>query len=116
MSATIERAVEPDEIIQALKRFGVSQRDIAAATCVSDRSVRAWTRAGGIRPTSYTRLTDIRDIVLTLRDTLTERGVGQWLRARNRMLDGRRPIDVLAAGGHDEVQRAAEAFVEGTYL
>jgi uncharacterized protein (DUF2384 family) len=116
MTVTIERAVEPEEIIQALKRFGVSQLDIAAATQVSDRAVRAWTRAGGIRPAPYTRLTELRDVVLTLRDTLTARGVGQWLHARNRMLDARRPIDVLAAGDYDEVQRAAEAFVDGTYL
>ncbi|HXH58404.1 hypothetical protein [Iamia sp.] len=49
-------------------------------------------------------------------DALTPRGVAQWLRARNRLLDRERPIDVLAAGEVEKVRGAAEAFVEGAYV
>jgi broad specificity phosphatase PhoE len=51
--------------------------------------------------------------VLLLSDSLTPRGVAQWLRARNRLLDRERPIDLLAAGEVERVRRAADAFIEG---
>lgn len=74
MATTLDRAVEPDEIVVALRPFGVSQRDVAAATQVSDRAVRAW-KTGGIHDESYDRLQYLRDIVLVLADSLTARGV-----------------------------------------
>lgn len=115
MATTLERAVEPDEIVDALRPFGVSQRDVAAATHVSDRAVRAW-RTGGIHAESYDRLQDLREIVLVLSDSLTARGVGQWLHARNRLLDGARPIDLLSEGRVEEVRQAAHSFVDGAYV
>lgn len=115
MATTLDRAVEPNEIVEALRPFGVSQRDVAAATSVSDRAVRAW-RTGGIHSESYNRLQDLREIVLILSDSLTPRGVGQWLHARNRLLGGDRPIDLLAAGRIDEVREAAHSFVDGAYV
>lgn len=115
MVMTLDRAVEPDEIVDALRSFGVTQRDVAAATNVSDRAVRAW-RTGGIHAESYDRLQDLREIVLMLSDSLTPRGVGQSIRARSRLLDGARPIDLLAARRVDEVRRAAQGFVDGAYL
>jgi len=77
-------------------------RSPAGATRVSDRSVHAWTRAGGIRPATYTGLSELRAVVLVLRDALTPRGVGQWLHAPNRMLAGRRPIDAAAVLGNPD--------------
>lgn len=115
MATTLDRAVEPDEIVEALRPFGVSQRDVAAATNVSDRAVRAW-RTGGIHAEPYDRLQDLREIVLILADSLTPRGVGQWLHARTRLLAGARPIDLLAAGRIDQVRRAAHSFVDGAYV
>ena len=115
MVTTLDRAVEPGEIVVALRPFGVSQRDVAAATHVSDRAVRGW-KTGGIHAASYDRLQDLRDIVLVLADSLTERGVGQWLHARNRLLESARPIDLLSEGRVDEVSQAAHSFVDGAYL
>lgn len=40
MPATLDRAVEATEIVDALKPFGVTQVDVAAVTQVSDRAVR----------------------------------------------------------------------------
>lgn len=115
MPTTLDRAVEPDEIVDALRPFGVTQRDVAAATNVSDRAVRGW-RTGGIHAEPYDRLQDLRGIVLILSDSLTPRGVGQWLHARNRLLDGARPIDLLAEGRVDDVRQAAQSFVDGAYV
>jgi Rv2175c C-terminal domain of unknown function len=114
MVETLERPVEASEIVDALKPFGISQVDIASITHVSDRVVRAW-RKGDIRPDRYDRLAQLRGLVLLLSDSLTARGVGQWLHAKNRLLDGERPVDSLVEDRHEEVQRAAEAFVAGSY-
>lgn len=114
---TLERAVEPDEIIGALRKVGLTQRDIATAVHVTDRTIHDWAKAAvEVRSSNYDRLVDIRDVVLILRDSLTERGIKQWLRARNRMLGGRRPLEVLHDGDADAVRNAARAFSEGVYL
>src|SRR4029078_1861131 len=90
-----DRAVKASEIVDALKPFGVTQVDVAAVTQVSDRAVRGW-RTGDIRPDRYDRLAQPRDLVLLWSDSLSPRGVGQWLHAKNRVLDGARPVDLLA--------------------
>lgn len=113
----VERAVEADEIIVAVRRYGVRQRDIATVAHVTDRAVNDWARSRRVaRDESYDRLIEIRDLVILLKDSLSDRGVSQWLRARNRLLEGRRPLDVLAERGFEEVRVAAQAFVDGVYL
>ncbi len=107
--------MEASEIVDALKRFGVTQAEVAAVAHVSDRAVRGW-RESAIRTENYDRLAELRDVVLLLSDSLTARGVAQWLRARNRLLDRQRPIDVLAAGGVEQVHGAAKAFIDGSYV
>lgn len=115
VALTLDRAVEASEIVDALKPFGVTQVDVAAVTQVSDRAVRGW-RSGDIRPDRYDRLAQLRDLVLLLSDSLSRRGVGQWLHARNRLLDGRRPVELLAEGHYDKVRAAADAFIDGAYV
>ncbi len=115
MAPTLDRAVEASEIVDALKPFGVTQVDIAAVTHVSDRAVRGW-RSGDIHPDRYDRLAQLRDLVILLSDSLTPRGVGQWLHAKNRLLEGQRPVELLAEGRYDTVREAAEAFVDGAYV
>ncbi len=58
----------------------------------------------------------VQQIRASLRGSLTERGADQWLRARNRMLGGRRPIDLVREGQVELVSRAAAAFVDGAYV
>jgi hypothetical protein len=115
VTLALERAVEASEIVDALRPFGVTQLDVAAVTHASDRAVRAW-RKGDIHPDRYDRLAQLRDLVLLLSESLTPRGVGQWLRGRNRLLGGRRPVDLLAEERFDEVRQAAEAFIGGAYV
>lgn len=113
MVMTLDQAVEASEIVDGLKRFGVTQAEVAAVAHVSVRGARGWQSV--IRTDNYDRLAELRDIVLLLSDSLSPRGVAQWLRARNRLLDRERPIDVLAAGGVKRVHSAAEAFIDGCY-
>jgi hypothetical protein len=111
----LDRAVEASEIVDALKPFGVTQGDVAAVTQVSDRAVRGW-KTSDIRPDRYDRLAQLRDLVILLSDSLTPRGVGQWLHAKNRILEGQRPVDLLAEDRYQTVREAAEVFVDGAYV
>jgi hypothetical protein len=115
-AVSLERAVEAADVVHALRQFGLTQAAIALATSASARSVRNWQRTSAIRPRAEDRLRDLRDIALLLQETLTRRGVGQWLRARNRLLGGRRPLELLAAGETRAVREAAAAYVDGAYI
>jgi hypothetical protein len=115
MAKILDQAVEASEIVDALKPFGITQVDVAAVTHVSDRAVRGW-RTGDIGAERYDRLAQLRDLVLLLSDSLTPRGLGQWLHAKNRLLDGERPIDLLTEERYDEVRGAAESFTDGSYV
>lgn len=115
MSKTLDKAVEAAEIVDALKPYGLTQAAIASAVGVSDRAVRGW-RSANPRADRYDQLAELRDLVGLLADSLSPRGVGQWLHARNRTLDGARPIDLLAEGDVKRVETAARAFVEGSYV
>jgi transcriptional regulator with XRE-family HTH domain len=111
----LERAVEAPEIVRALKGYGLTQRDVGTVVGVSERAIRGW-RQAGIKQDRYDRLAELREIAMLLSDSLTPRGVGQWLHAKNRLLGGQRAIDLLADGKVDEVRLAARAFIEGAYV
>lgn len=115
MIPTLDNAVEASEIVDALKAFGVTQAEVASVAQVSDRAVRGW-RQSAIKTENYDRLAELRDLVVLLSDSLTPRGVSQWLRARNRLLQSKRPIELLATGEFEAVRRAAQAFIEGSYV
>jgi broad specificity phosphatase PhoE len=56
------------------------------------------------------------DIMQILEDSLTAEGIEQWLRAANRLLGGRRPIDLIDEGDTESVRQAAQAFLDGAYV
>ncbi len=116
MAPILDRAVEADEIVTALRGYGLTQADIAEAVGVSDRSIRNWAHDAPLRRRHEERLHALRAIVLELDDSLTPRGVGQWFRAHNRALGGARALDLLADGDIDAVRQAAAAFADGAYF
>ena len=113
---SLDRVVEAGDVVRRLRDFGLTQSAIAKATGATVRSVRNWEATSAIRPRNDERLRDLREIVLILRETLTEKGVGQWLQARNRTLKGRRPIELLERGEFEAARNAARAYVEGAYV
>jgi hypothetical protein len=116
MATTLDRAVEVRDVVKALGALSLTQSDLAAATGASERSVRNWKKTSAIRGEYEERLRDVRDVALILQDSLSSRGVGQWLRARNRLLGGRRPLELIAEGDVERVKNAAQAFVDGAYV
>ncbi|MCW2844471.1 MAG: hypothetical protein JWN22_2387 [Nocardioides sp.] len=115
-SVRLKTAVEAREIVIGLQRHGIEQSVIAEATSTDPRSVYSWKVGSSPRRPRYDRLAALRDVVTALDGSLTNKGIAQWLQAKNRYLDGRRPVEVLADGGTDQVLQAAHAYAEGVYL
>lgn len=98
-----------------LAEVRLTQREIAELLGADERTVRRLLADPGIRPQQRhaRRLDDVRDLVSLLEDSLPGEQTGRWLRARNRMLGGERPIELIAADDYARVRDAAEAFVDG---
>ena len=78
----LRRAVAASDVVRALERVGFTQKQIANAAGATDRSVRNWAATGAIRPAYDERIRELSEISLVLSDTLSARGVTQWLNAR----------------------------------
>jgi hypothetical protein len=117
-AAELRRTFNPRRVIPLLGKLGFTDRDIAEAVGASDRTVRRWRAgedpAGSVR--YWKAIDDLRAVVVLLDEegTLSGDGIVHWARARNRDLDDRRPLEVLAEGGFDRVRRAAQRFNEVT--
>ncbi len=111
------RAVEAPDLVAALRIYGLHPIDIARVVNVDVETMAAW-KVRGAKPqaSTHAKLEDLREIILLLSDSLSPRGVGQWLYARNRILDGQRPLDALRDGHKKGTLGAARAFVDGAYV
>lgn len=99
---------------------GLTEVELADATGASTRTVRRWTKADDAdlqRGPNYSQqIDDLYAVVNELRESLTGKGIRQWLRSRNRYLKGERPIDMLRKGQFQDVYDAALAFRDGVYV
>jgi transcriptional regulator with XRE-family HTH domain len=109
---------DPVDSVRYLRRAAsLTAGELADGTGASPRTVRRWVNGQTEPQARYQRQLDNLDaVVRVLEDTLTAKGIRQWLRARNRYLDGQRPLDLLREGRFDRVYEAANAFREGYYL
>jgi hypothetical protein len=91
-------------IIHFLRGFNLSFGEVAHAVGARRGRVWEWQESRvGIGPRYFSRLTALRNVVLSLAQLRTPDEVAPWLRASCLALDGRRPLDVLAAGGAADV-------------
>ena len=107
--------MEAIDIVTGRKAYGLTQADLAQTLGISDRAVRGW-RQHGSTNARYETLADLRDVVVLLADSLTPRGWARSFHARNRLLDGARPLEAFARGQAEQVLAAARAFDEGAYV
>jgi uncharacterized protein (DUF2384 family) len=100
--------------------MGLTETEISDATGASTRTVRRWASAHEDdlqrEPNYAQQIDDLHAVVVELKDSLTARGIRQWLRSRNRYLKGERPIDLLRNGKFEDVYEAAIAFRDGVYV
>jgi transcriptional regulator with XRE-family HTH domain len=98
------------------REMGLTEKDLAAATGAADRTVRRWLAGTTPQHRHAEHLDDLNTVVEELADSLTAKGVRQWLHGRNRLLDGDRPIERLNKGDFQAVYNAAQAFSRGYYV
>lgn len=91
----------------------ITQAELASAVGASVRTVQNWARGGTPRGTTATRLVDVQHLVNELREVYTDEGIQIWLRSRNRNLNGRRPIELLAEDQLDAVLDEVERVIGG---
>src|SRR5687768_2281532 len=83
-------------IVEDVRGHSITTVELAEIAGVSERQVQNWA-AGASRPQGATRdrLLEVHYIVEQLGEVYSPEGVDIWLHARNRSLDGERPIDLL---------------------
>lgn len=95
-------------------RRALSLAEIGRITGVGDRAVQNWA-SGASRPDgpSRERLLELKYVIEQLSDVYTDEGIEIWLHARQRVLDGRRPLDLLQQGEFEAVLAAVEQLAGG---
>jgi DNA-binding transcriptional regulator YiaG len=101
-------------VVDDVRAGGLSVPEMAQLIGVAERQVRNWS-AGANTPSGRNRdrLLQLHYVSQLLRDVYTHEGAEIWLHGRKRSLDGRRPIDLLAAGEYEEVLAAIERLQSG---
>jgi hypothetical protein len=102
------------KVVAWLRDHGLPLSDISRVTQVKVRQVQHWL-AGTSKPQgeSLERLVDLNYLVERLANVYQPQGIEIWLHARNRALDGRRPIDMLEAGEFEPVIGLVEQLAQG---
>ena len=101
-------------ILKEVTDSGITRAELSKAVGAAERTVQTWA-AGTSTPTGLRahRLLDVQLIVRLLSDTYTREGIRIWLNSRNRNLQLRRPLDLLAEGDVDTVLEEANRIAEG---
>lgn len=108
---------DPKVIVRYFRQhLGLTEAELSKVLGADARSVRRWasgTQDATPRTAHGERIDDLRDLVELLGETLPDKQIARWLRARNRLLGGERPLELLAQRGYSRVRDAAETFVDG---
>lgn len=117
MSKTAGAAAKDTATYQRLvarARKSLTSQEIAALTGVQARQVQNWA-AGASRPERRAgdKLLDLDYLISLLEEVYTDEGVEIWLHARNRSLDGQRPIELLSED-FEAVLAAVERLTTGS--
>jgi Protein of unknown function (DUF2384) len=113
--ALADRGGEQYSRIVADLREAISTDELAQIIGIHSRQIQNWA-AGRNRPHGENReqLLGVYYLVQRLRDVYRPEGIEIWLHSRNREFDGRRPLDLLAAGEYERVLAAVERLADGT--
>ena len=110
-------AVRFGDRLRLLAEFGLSDADIAKATPgAAVRSIRRWRTQGAPVTKASERWEPIDDLCAVISFFLAdgsydEDAIVSWLRSRQRVLENRRPLDVLGEGLFSAVLDGAEQTV-----
>jgi uncharacterized protein (DUF2384 family) len=117
LSEVLGRPMTPKDTLGVLREVvGLSDRELARALQVTDRSVKRWRAGAAISTEGEERVHDLARVIAQLVSVgVPDRNVRAWFLYRNHFLGEERPIDVFAAEGFSAVQPAVAALRDGYY-
>ena len=115
-----ERGLDPQVarlIAKVRERGNLSAAEIGEIVGVGTRQVQNWASGNGA-PANSQRLRQLLDLEYVL-DLVAEvfdaEGSALWLHARNRQLDGGRPLDLIANNEADRVIALLDRLADGNF-
>lgn len=118
--AESERKYDPQVarlIAKVKERGNLSAAEIGEVVGVGTRQVQNWA-AGNGTPASTKRLRRLLDLEYVLdlvSEVFDDEGATMWLHARNRQLDGERPLDLVAQNETDRVIGLLDRLADGNF-
>ena len=108
-TATIALA---DQLIHLRERVPLPVADIATATGADQGTVEEWlARRAAPSGAPAARLTELIAAVERLEVTTKREAIADWLGRKVPSLDGRTPLETLAAGGYERIAGFAEDLI-----
>lgn len=119
LAERLRRALEPQQVISALRDLGISTEDFELVTGADQRTVRRWADGSEPRSQAADAIDRLRVAVLYLlqRNAMAPQEIPHWLRRRNLELDldadlgVRRPLDAIRDDQLPDVLAAVNAFL-----
>ena len=120
VQAGSERSFDPQvaRLIAKVKEHGnLSAAEIGEIVGVGTRQVQNWASGNG-RPASTKRLRQLLDLEYVLEliaEVFDDEGSTMWLHARNRQLDGERPLDLISQNETERVIGLLDRLADGNF-
>jgi len=118
--AESERSFDPQVarlIAKVKERGNLSAAEIGEIVGVGTRQVQNWASGNGT-PANTKRLRQLLDLEYVLdlvTEVFDEEGATMWLHARNRQLDGERPLDLITKNETDRVINLLDRLADGNF-
>lgn len=118
--AESERKYDPQVarlIAKVKERGNLTAAEIGEVVGVGTRQVQNWASGNGT-PASTKRLRQLLDLEYVLdlvSEVFDDEGATMWLHARNRQLDGERPLDLVAQNETDRVIGLLDRLADGNF-
>lgn len=104
-------------VLEDLKHAGgLRGADVANIAAVSPATVSRWTSGKSLpHPKTQLVISDLRYVIDRLAEFYSPEETRMWLYVRHRLLDGKRPIDLIQQGRTEDVLAVIESLDQGTY-
>jgi hypothetical protein len=101
----------------AIERLGLTYEEVGEIVDASPRSVARWT-AGQVVPQRLNkhRLTELAYVAEALAEVLPRDQANVWMFLPNRLLEHRKPADLVRDGEHQRVLALIDAMAEGVFV
>ncbi len=95
---------------------GLKGADVANIAAVSPATVSRWTSGKALpHPKTQLVISDLRYVVDRLAEFYTPEETRMWLYSRHRLLNDKRPIDLIQDGASEDVLAVIESLDQSSY-